>query len=338
MAHGRLWPAHPKPLQGELLSSWIVRVAQANGIKLQTLSWILFGNALSPWNRDIDRSAPKWLLKAMSEHTGVNYWDAYHTTLTTYRTILYPNRRCSGQLRWILPVRTYAMNRKGYGQQFCPLCLAEDLIPYFRKTWRVALFTFCPKHQIILHDACPFCGVPVVFHRSDFGVEQGNTRPIFKCYACGFDFRAATTKRPVFPSDEIRELFGEMLALLEMPVGQATPFNLGFFAVLHRFCCIMGSRQNDNRLRNFITNRLQIELTEIELGRTCIEHRRVAERYDLILCALWLLASPTERIREVWEARAVRYNLMLKGINESPQWFWQLAERCSDWRQGYRAR
>lgn len=95
MVHGRIWPAHPKPLPDELLSSWIVRVAQANGIKLQTLCWMLFGNERSPWNRDIDRSAPKWLLKAMCEHTGTNYWDAYHTTLTTYRTILFPSRRRS---------------------------------------------------------------------------------------------------------------------------------------------------------------------------------------------------------------------------------------------------
>lgn len=337
MAHGRIWPAHPKPLPDELLSSWIVRVAQANGIKLQTLCWILFGNARSPWNRDIDRSAPKWLLKAMSEHTGVNYWDAYHATLTTYRTILYPNRRRSGQLRWILPVRTYAMNRKGYGQQFCPLCLAEDLIPYFRKTWRVALFTFCPKHQVILRDACPSCGVPVVFHRNDFGVEQGNTKPIFTCYACGFDFRAATTTAAIFPSKEIRGLFCEMLVFLQTPIVRMERFDLGFFAVLHQFCRIMGSHQNAGSLQSFVANRLGMELKEIELGRTSIERRRIAERHDLLLCALWLLAAPTERIREAWETRAVRYNLMLKDVDESPKWFSQLAERCSNWRLGYRA-
>lgn len=47
MTHGELWPAHPRPLKDELLSSWIVRVIQANGIKLQTLSRMLFGENLS---------------------------------------------------------------------------------------------------------------------------------------------------------------------------------------------------------------------------------------------------------------------------------------------------
>ncbi len=337
MAYGRLWPAHPKPLPDELLSSWIVRVAQANGIKLQTLCWMLFGNERSPWNRDVDRSAPKWLIKTICEHTGTRYWDAYHTTLTTYRTILYPNRRRSGQLRWILPIRTFAMTRKGYGQQFCPKCLAEDQIPYFRKAWRVALFTFCPKHQVMLHDACPLCDVPVAFHRSDFGVEQGNMRPIFCCYACGFDFRAATTTAATFPSKEIGELFCEVLPFLQAPIVRMERFDQGFFVVLHQFCRIMGSHQNAGNLRRFVANRLGIDLTEIELGRTSIEHRRVAERHDLLLCALWLMASPTERIREVWEAKAVRYNLMLKDIGESPKWYLQLVGKCSNWRLGYRA-
>lgn len=337
MAHGKLWPAHPKPLPDELLSSWIVRVAQANGIKLQTLCWMLFGNARSPWNQDADRSAPKWLLKTMCQHTGTNYWDAYHTTLTTYRTILYQGRRRSGQLRWILPVRTYAMSRKGYGQQFCPQCLAEDQTPYFRKAWRVALFTFCPRHRLMLHDACPSCGVPLAFHRSDFGVEQKKTRPISSCYACGSDFRAASTVEPNFSSKEVEKLFSEMLVFLQTPGGRTERFDLAFFLVLHQFCRIMGSRQNTGRLRSFVANRVGMEMPDIELGRTPIECRRVAERHDLLVCALWLMAAPTERIREAWEASAVRYNLMLKDLDESPKWFLQLTARFSNWRQGYRA-
>lgn len=77
MLSGKRWPAHPQPLPDELLTSWIVRVAEANGVKLQVLSWMLFGNTKSPWNRDVDRSAPHWLIEAMASHTGVRYWDVY---------------------------------------------------------------------------------------------------------------------------------------------------------------------------------------------------------------------------------------------------------------------
>lgn len=73
MLSGKIWPAHPHPLPDELLTSWMVRLAEANGIRLQALSWMLFGNAHSPWNRDADRSAPKWLIKALSRYSGVGY-------------------------------------------------------------------------------------------------------------------------------------------------------------------------------------------------------------------------------------------------------------------------
>lgn len=336
MLSGKLWPAHPKPFPDEILSSWIVRVAEANAIKLQTLCWMLFGNARSPWNRDVDRSAPNWLLKAICEHTGTNYWDAYRTTLATYRNVLYPHRQTAGQLRWILPVRAHGMTREGYGQQFCPQCLAEDQKPYFRKVWRVALFTFCPLHQIMLYDACPSCGVPVVFHRRDFGVGLKQAGPICGCHACGFDFREAVSVTPDFPREEVHGLFSEMLGFLQMPRARGERFDLGFFAVLHQFCRIMGARQNAGRLRKFATDRLGIAMVEIELGRTTFEHRRGAERHNLLLCALWLMAAPAERVREAWEAKAVRYNLMLKDIDELPTWFRQLTAGCSNWRRGYR--
>lgn len=335
MLSGKLWPAHPKPLPDEILSSWIVRVAEANAIKLQTLCWMLFGNARSPWNRDVDRSAPKWLLKVMCERTGTNYWDAYHTTLTTYRTILYPSRQRSGQLRWILPIGIFAMTRRKYGQQFCPQCLAGDETPYFRKIWRVALFTFCPVHQVSLYDACPCCKAPVVFHRRDFGIEIEKAVSISCCYACGFDFRAAVRVEPVFPSEEVQTMFNDLLKFVQSQERRPESFSLGFLAVLHQFCRIMGMRQNGGRLEKFVAGRLGMQVREIKLGRIPIEHRRIGERHHLLLCALWLMAAPAERIREAWEAKAVRYNQMLKDMDNVPTWFRQLAVGCSNWRRGF---
>jgi hypothetical protein len=336
MAHGNVWPAHPKPLPDELLSSWIVRVAAANAIKLQTLSWMQFGNERSPWNRDIDRNVPRWLIKALSQHTGTNYWEVFHTTLATYRTRLYPHRQAVGQLRWILPIRSYGMRRRAFGLQFCPECLATDAIPYFRKQWRVALFTYCPVHKVMLHDSCPGCGEPVVIFRGDFGRELVDAKPMHVCHLCGLDFRMSTMASSYFPSKEIGELFGEMLNSLQAPLGKTEHFDVGFFSILHQFCRVMGSHQNAGRLEEFVANRLCMEKTDIDLGRTAIEHRRVAVRHELLLCALWLVSAPTGRIREAWEGRAIRYNLMLKDMEEMPMWFRQLAKCFSNWRQGFR--
>lgn len=336
MTYGKLWPCHPKPFPDEILSSWIVRVAEANGVKLQRMCWDLFGNQKSPWNRDVDRSAPKWLIKIFSDHTGLSFWDVYRTTLTTYRGILYPTRRLSGQLRWILPICTHGMQREGFGQQFCPQCLAEDPVPYFRKTWRLAMFTFCPTHLVMMHDACPDCGVPVAFHRRDFGVELVDAKPIYCCYACGSDFRSAERRVPFFADQPGRDFAIQILQSLFTQKTTSDSFDLGFFEVAHQFCHVLGGRQNSNHLGNFIAQQLGTDSSSWSVARQYFEHRRLGERHAILLCVWWLMQAPEFRIKQAWEAKAVRYNLMLKDMQECPRWYRELAERCSNWRRGYK--
>lgn len=332
MAYGVLWPAHPKHLPDELLSSWIVRVAAANGIKLQTLSWMLFGNERSPWNRDIDRNAPRWLIEALGLHTGSSDRDVLNSTLVTYSGRLYPRCQAVGQLRWILPIRNYGMRHEAFGQQFCPECLANDPLPYFRKQWRVALATYCPLHHVELHDACPACGVPVVIFRGDFGRELRDAWPMHVCHSCRYDFRVSVTRPVAFPNEELRALFdGMLLSLGELP-DEVDRFDLGFFAVMHQFCRVMGMRMNGEKLQNYTAGRLHIPVVPVGPGRAAIDQRRRGERHQLLLCALWLMADIQPRLEAAWLAKAVRYNLMLRDFEEPPGWYRLLAARFSDWR------
>lgn len=332
MTHGKVWPAHPKPLPDELLSSWFVRVAEANEIKLQTLSWLLFGYNRSPWNRDIDHIAPPWFAEAVCMHTGIGYDEVYRTTLDGYFTRLYPKRRSSGQLRWVLPIISYGAMHQGYGMQFCPACLAQDAAPYFRKQWRLALFTYCPIHGCALHDACPICGVPVAYFRHDFGKEISLTKGIACCWNCEFDFREAERKAAKFPTDELREIFEDMLRSLGAPATEAGRFDLGFFAVLHQFCRIMGMRQNRGKLLRYVAEQLEMPVALPTLGRISIEQRRRDVRHQWLLCALWLMIDPERRLKAAWLDKAVRYNLMVKDFDGAPGWYRELVGRFSDWR------
>lgn len=333
MAYGKVWPAHPKPFQDELLSSWIVRVAQANAIKLQTLSWMLFGNERSPWNRDIDRSAPPWLLQALSEHTGTNYWDIFHTTLATYRTRLYSRRQSSGQLRWILPVKNYGMRHTGFGQQLCPQCLASDPISYFRKQWRVALFTYCPNHQVQLWNSCPACGLPVMHYRGDFGRDLKEARPMHVCHACGFDFREAEGREVLFPNEEVHSLFDAMLLSLEKAADQSDQFDLGFFAVLHQLCLMLEARPNHGKLQHFVAEQLGLPDLSRPTKRLTVEQHCQVERHQVLLCGLWLIGDLEQRLGDAWRAKAVRYNLMSKDFDEAPSWYSLLISTFSNWRE-----
>lgn len=334
MTHGRLWSAHPHLLPDELLSSWIVRVAQANAIKLQTLSWQLFGNGRSPWNRDIDRSAPPWLLRALCEHTGCNYWDAFHATLVTYRGRLYPRRRSTGQLPWVLPVKSYGMQHTAFSQQFCPACLAEDAVPYFRKQWRLALLTYCPKHQIGLHDECPSCHAPIALHRGDFGRELKDALPMHVCAVCQTDFRLAAHHPVTFPTEELQLFSDQMLQSVLTSGDQVGKFDLGFFAVLHQLCKVICSRSNHRLLLHHLMARLgQADEPLLPAGRIGIEDLRSDARRQVLTCALWLMEDLDARLKDAWRAKIIRYNLMLKDFDRMPRWYLTIVKEFSSWRQ-----
>lgn len=334
MAYGRLWPVHPHPKPGELLSSWFVRVAEANAIKLQTLSWMMFGYGKSPWQRDIDRLPPAWFVDAVCEKTGLANDDAYRMTLDSYRARLYPRRRSSGPLPWVLPIISEGASRRGFGMQFCPACLAEDDVPYFRKSWRLALATYCPAHGCVLYDACPVCGAVVAYFRHDFGKEISLTKGIANCWACGADFRTAERKAAIFPTEELRTIFCDLLGSLDVPGAVTARFDLGFFAVLHQLCRIVGARQNQGKLLRYVVEQTGMSLIPSAPSRVFIEERRREIRHQSLLAGLWLMDSLDQRLQAAWQAKAVRYNLMIKDFHEPPGWYLSLVERFSDWRHG----
>jgi len=326
MLSGTFWPAHPRPLPDELLSSWIVRIAEANGIKLYTLTLGLFGDRLTPWQRDIDRQAPKWLLKQICAKTGVGYWDAYHTTLAGYRTRLYPRRQISGQLRWILPISTFGLNRRGYGQQFCPECLAEDVSPYFRRCWRVGFVTFCPGHGCMLLDACNECGAPVALHRRDIGRDLTESKGLAYCQRCGADYRG-------FPRQKAEGADSQGLALhkgiLESLTGPPL-YDLGFFAVLHQLCKVLGSGANAGRLYGWTDKQLEVVWPLPSPRRATFESRRILERHMLVSLALWLLEDLPARLTDAWRQKAVRFNHLVKDLDHPPRWY---ADLCDTFRR-----
>ena len=325
MLSGKLWPAHPQLLPDELLSSWIVRIAEANGVKLETMTHQLLGGRLIAWNRDIDRLAPKMLLKAICAHTGTGYWDAYRATLAGYRTRLYPYRKDSGQLRWILPVCINSTKRDGYGIQYCHACLAADKEPYFRRKWRVAFYTFCPEHRIMLHDCCPACGSAVEFYRRDFGRAIDEAGAICHCHHCRFDLRTAPHVPVAIYDDTVFRLYVEMLRALDGVAADAGRFDLKFHAVQHQLCKVMLSVQNRDRLRQYVAEMLGVAIAPAVYGRVSLERQRVFDRYQIVFFALWLLVAPEERIGTAWRAKAVRFNLLLKDFSDAPKWFAELA-------------
>lgn len=317
-------PAHPKPLPDELLSSWLVRIAEKNGIKLHTLSQILFGPHSRPWIRDIDRQGPESILNKLCQVIGVSTDMARETTLSGFEGRIFPKIRWSGQVRWLLPVKGRSTNRVGYGLQFCPDCLASDGKPYFRRRWRLGFYTFCPDHEIMLHDCCHVCGEPIVIHRRDMGVDIELAGDLFQCTNCGADLRKAGKKAPVVFEKAINSFYITMLKSLNK--NEKTKFNLGFFSVLHQLCKIVLSRQNTVKLVDYICTKLGITPLTLNYQSGFIEHYRLIARHYVVSLALWLLIKPEERIIDAWKSKAVLYNHLIRDFRDAPDWYWELVK------------
>jgi hypothetical protein len=62
--------------------------------------------------------------------------------------------------------------------RYCPLCLANDKIPYFRTQWFAKTHFLCPIHKNLLLDVCPFCSQPIEFWNTEWN------EPLFNCHHC----------------------------------------------------------------------------------------------------------------------------------------------------------
>lgn len=170
----------------------MIRIAHGNGYKIHDFYAEFFGRERQIWTRDIDHHAPAWLIEALSERTGQTTERIRATTLRAYESYAFETFNETGSTRWIMPVGVYHRIRRVPGQQFCPLCLNEDDIPYLRRAWRLSLVAACSCHSILLQDRCAACGKPVVAHRADTAARR-NSRGrlgLHRCVFCRADLAA----------------------------------------------------------------------------------------------------------------------------------------------------
>jgi hypothetical protein len=205
-----LWPVHIKPKDDELISSWLVRLARAHGLKLHTFCSVTWpGKQI--WNRDIDKSSDTEMVGVLSTRTGTPIERVQATTLASYANVLYEKHNRFGPSSWIMPIGVYHRTRKKFGLQYCPRCLAEDEDPYYRCKWRLAFIVVCERHHVVLHDRCPKCGEAINFHRDELGNHRKVvTVSLTLCHACHFDLRTIVNEQ-VFSATSAETQFTTML-------------------------------------------------------------------------------------------------------------------------------
>lgn len=174
---GATWCAHPRLHTGESFSSWLHRVAQANGVGDHSFCRQVLGGHAA-WDRDLDRFVDERMLIAASLATGERLQNLQGSVIAGVAGRMFEEHRVRGELEWVLPLGIRARRRTAFGQQYCPVCLSS--MPWLRLTWRFAWMTVCSTHHVALRDACENCASPITLHRISSNPRRG-----LLCSHCG---------------------------------------------------------------------------------------------------------------------------------------------------------
>ena len=162
----------PIPFADELLSSWIVRTAYAHKTHPHTfVNQYLNYRPYSFFLTESDITLDKTMIKIIEEKSHHKI-DVHSLMLTTYSGFLQEN--------------IYENNPTIFftHQKYCSVCLREDKVPYFRKTWRVVFYNICHTHQCRLYEYCPSCKTNL-----DISKMYENELPYTHCHHCGFELK-----------------------------------------------------------------------------------------------------------------------------------------------------
>ncbi|MFA7569991.1 MAG: TniQ family protein [Sulfurimonadaceae bacterium] len=146
----------PKPLKDELLSSWLTRMAKEHRRLLSEFISLFIrhdGSAIA--RTDIDFLYNEELFEHLVQKSHLSYKGIFNLSLRSEEGYLYT---CSEHdLYPPLQIRKLTDKRMHNGLMYCPQCLAEDNVPYFRKQWRYHSINVCTKHRVLLLDRCLKC-------------------------------------------------------------------------------------------------------------------------------------------------------------------------------------
>lgn len=170
------WPLVPALREDELFSSWLIRCSLCHAcdpLELAHLVWP--GQRL--WTRDCDRRICTLPLDELARNSGLEERALRSSTLEPFCQLLRLDTSTRSITPWVMSLGSRNVRRAG-GLQYCPACFNEPR-PYYRLQWRLAWYTSCPTHHVLLRDRCPHCQAIISPHRLDYASID-----LSRCHAC----------------------------------------------------------------------------------------------------------------------------------------------------------
>jgi Zn ribbon nucleic-acid-binding protein len=276
------WQFNLHPLSDELLSSWLIRNAIANGSDPACFSIAVWGKWRA-WTVDFDRQTPRNKLQILSRSSGVDKNTLQSMTLLpTIEKILPCRPNINTAWQWVVP--TGGRNRtKINGLHYCPLCLSHKT-HYFSKSGRLAWNTTCPVHKFQLISHCPKCHTTISPHLVTY--DNAN---LHLCVSCGFNLQNSPTIKANDDVIALQNLLNN--ALIDrrtetLPLGSKEIGDL--FGIVHFFMVFFLSIYKNKLIAKSLSKTLNVDLFTNK-SKFMMEQRTNTERHALMLATSRIL-------------------------------------------------
>jgi TniQ len=171
----KLLPLHPQPCWLESLSSYLTRLAEANGLKSRNEIAALAG---------IHRGRPSWRFAADYPSPSLERIACLVgcSEATLLDTTFFHLARHFGHPTRLGAIQKFFQGSLSSTLRYCPCCLADHATAYYRLLWRFLAVAGCHKHGCLLLPECGHCHIPIPLHSL--------VPHLTRCPACQRDLRA----------------------------------------------------------------------------------------------------------------------------------------------------
>jgi hypothetical protein len=307
-----LIPIRPKPKSDEILSSWLIRCAIANGTDPEGWGGGIW-NEYRIWTRDFDRYLPKSKAAPLCKISEMSYDEISAMTLEPLIRRIAKSNSLNPNTAWPWVIPTGIRNRsKINGLHFCPECLKEPNV-YLKKQWRLSWNTVCPIHKTVLHLRCSNCHTVFSPHLIDYLDTD-----IGKCQNCGYNLRLMISSEADSEVISFQEILNLVLSTNDAHGAIFPDISVkDMFATLRMFMFLFHGMSQCQAVQKVAFEILETDnLPEIVYTGSALETASVNERHLLMALCARVFQLKIDEIIELFRDAGITRQMIAEAVRE----------------------
>ena len=297
----------PEPFEGEIFSSWFARCAYAHKTHPRTFWHLHFpkDKFIYTLSENIDASVSDEILQIISIKTRFGFSKLRNMTMKSYDGFLQEEIISNGNNKFLTNYR------------FCPKCLKEDKIPYFKKEHRVVFSTFCKKHKCYLQDKCSKC-------QSQISVLKMFNNELSYEYCCNCGFKLANSDVKYIKNKSKYELNCNLINILKKGYIQLEDYyiySFVFFDIIsHISKLILSSKKT---IINGIENKIlkKISRKNFLTSKSSFSQISIKEQYILFSIILSIFEKFPKKFELFITQNKLSNFQMIRDMKIVPYWY-----------------